>query len=311
VGAFVARRLLQSALLLFAVMTASFFLLHAAPGGPETALLENPKLSPETVERYRERFGLNDPLPIRYVKWLRNVVLLDFGQSYAYQRPVTDVIASRAWPTLQLGILSYAIGLLGVPLGVYAARRRGRFGDNAVRLMTVIGSAVPTWWLALGAIVVMSSAIGWFPNGQGDEGPWDWFRHVIVPAMLLGLGGVISFTRFVRSSVLEELGQDYVRTARAKGLTESAINRAHVLRNAFIPVVTLLGYLLPALLSGAVITEFIFNWPGMGKLFYEAALGRDYPVLLGMLLLGTALTILGTLLADIGYGIVDPRIRYT
>ena len=310
-GRFVARRLIQSAFLVFAVMTVSFFLVRAAPGGPETALLSNPKVSREQLERLRERFGLNDPPPIQYVKWLRNVAALDFGRSYGYQLPVVEVIAERAWPTFQLGLLSYAFGMLGIPLGVYAARHHAKLGDNAVRFFTVLGSAVPTWWLGLSVIVLMNSLIGWFPNGQGSGSVWDWFRHIVVPAVLLGLGGLITFSRFIRSEVLEVLGQDYVRTARAKGLDERTISRGHVLRNAFIPIVTLLGYLLPAVLSGAIITEYIFNWPGMGKLFYEAASGRDYPLLLAMLMLGTVLTILGTLLADIAYGIVDPRIRYS
>ncbi len=309
-GRFVARRLLQSALLVLAVMTASFFLIRAAPGGPETALLGNPRSTPEALERLRERFGLNDPLPVQYLKWLGNALVLDFGRSYQYQRPVADLIAERAWPTFQLGALSYAVGLLGVPLGIYAARRRGRLGDNVVRFLTVVGTSVPAWWLALTIIVLMNSLIGWFPNGQGTSSPWDWFRHIIIPAVLLGLGGLITFTRYVRSEVLEVLGQDYVRTARAKGLDDRVIDRAHILRNALIPVVTLLGYVLPAVLSGAIITEFIFNWPGMGRLFYEAASFRDYPLLLAMLTLGTFLTIIGTLLADIGYGVVDPRIRY-
>src|SRR5689334_17966045 len=249
---FVVRRLVQSALLLWAIMTVSFFLVHAAPGGPELALLSDPRVTQDTLQRTRERFGLNDPLPIQYLKWLRNAALLDFGRSYAYQRPVVQVIVERAWPTLQLGALSYAIALLGIPLGLFAARQRARFGDNAVRLLTVVGSAVPTWWLALGIIVLLSSSIGWFPNGQGSAGAWDWLRHIILPALLLGLGGVIGFTRFVRSEVLEVLGQDYIRTARAKGLTEARLTRAHVLRNALLPVVTLLGSLLPALLSGSV-----------------------------------------------------------
>lgn len=308
---FVVRRLLQSALLVFVVMTMSFFLVHAAPGGPETTLLANPRVTPETLVRLRERYGLNDPLPVQYLKWLGNVLVLDFGRSYAYQLPVLEVIARRAWPTLQLGMLSYAVGLLGVPLGVYAARHRGGTGDNLVRLLTVVGTAVPTWWLGLSVIVLMSTLVGWFPNGQGTGGPVDWLRYIIVPAVVLGLGGLITFTRFTRAAVLEAFGQDYVRTARAKGLSEPVVTGAHVLRNAFIPIVTLLGYLLPALLSGAIITEYIFNWPGMGKLFFEAASTRDYPLLLGMLLLGTTLTIVGTFLADVGYGLVDPRIRYS
>jgi peptide/nickel transport system permease protein len=297
-------------MLVLAVMTASFFLVRAAPGGPETTLLGNPRTSPEALERLRERFGLNDPLPIQYLKWVGNAVLLDFGRSYQYQRPVGELIAERAWPTFQLGVLSYAVGLMGVPLGIYAARHRGRIGDNAVRLLTVVGTSVPSWWLGLSMIVLMNSLLGWFPNGQGTGGLLDWARHISLPAVLLGLAGLITFTRYVRSEVLEVLGQDYVRTARAKGLGERSISRDYIMRNALIPVVTLLGYVLPAVLSGAIITEYIFNWPGMGRLFYEAASSRDYPLLLAMLTLGTVLTIIGTLLADIGYGVVDPRIRY-
>jgi peptide/nickel transport system permease protein len=307
---FVVRRLLQSALLVFAVMTFSFFLIHLTPGGPETALMQNPRVSAETLQRMRQRYGLDDPLPIRYLKWLRSAAELDFGRSYAYSFPVTDVIASRIWPTMQLEGVAYLVGIVGVPLGVYAASKRGGVGDNVVRLATVLGTSVPTWWLGLTIIVLLSSTIGWFPNGQGSGSPLDWLRHIIIPGVLLGLGGLISFTRFVRSEVLEVLGQDYVRTARAKGLEERVVQRAHVLRTALIPVVTILGGLLPGLLSGAIIMESIFNWPGMGRLFIEAASSRDYPLLLGMLLLGTVLTILGSLLADIGYGLVDPRVRY-
>jgi peptide/nickel transport system permease protein len=311
VGRFIVRRLIQSALLVLAVMTFSFFLIHLTPGGPETALVQNPRVSAETLQRMRQKFGLEDPLPIRYLKWLQNAAELDFGRSYAYSLPVTEVIASRVWPTLQLDGMAYLIGMLGIPLGLYAASKRGRLGDNVVRLGTVIGTSVPTWWLGLTIIVLLSSMIGWFPNGQGSGGLLDWLRHIIVPAVLLGLGGLIGFTRFVRSEVLEVLGQDYVRTARAKGLDERIVQRAHVLRTALIPVVTILGGLLPGLLSGAIIMEGIFNWPGMGRLFIEAASARDYPLLLGMLLLGTVLTILGALLADIGYGLVDPRVRYS
>ena len=310
-GRFVVRRLLQSALLVFAVMTASFFLIHLTPGGPETALIANPRVSGEALQRMRQRYGLDDPLPIRYFKWFSSALQLDFGRSYAYNLPVTDVIASRVWPTLQLEAVSYLIGLIGVPLGVYAATKRGALGDNVVRLATVLGTSVPTWWLGLSIIVLLSSTVGWFPNGQGGGTFADWARHIIIPSMLLGLGGLIGFTRFVRSEVLEVLNQDYVRTARAKGLDEPTVQRAHVFRTALIPVVTILGGLLPSLLSGAIIMEQIFNWPGMGRLFIEAASSRDYPLLLGMLLLGTVLTIIGAFLADIGYGFVDPRVRYS
>ena len=242
----------------------------------------------------RQKYGLDDPIPIRYVKWLVSAAQLDFGRSYAYNLPVTDVIASRVWPTFQLEIVSYLIGLIGVPLGVYAATKRGALGDNVVahsRRSSArrcrpggSGSASSCCSAARSAGSRTARAAARCSTGRA---------HIIIPSVLLGLGGLIGFTRFVRSEVLEVLNQDYVRTARAKGLDERMVQQAHVLRTALIPVVTILGGLLPSLLSGAIIMEEIFNWPGMGRLFFEAASSRDYPLLLGMLLLGTVLTILG------------------
>jgi peptide/nickel transport system permease protein len=307
---FVVRRVLQSALLLWVVLTCAFFLVRLTPGGPEAALVQNPRVSQEEMARVRERFGLNEPLPVQYVRWLSAAVHLDFGRSYSYVVPVTEVIGQRLWPTVQLGLVSYLVAFLGVPLGAYAALHHGRFGDALVRVLTTFGHAAPSWWLGLSLIVLLSSTIGWFPNGQGSGSPLEWLKYIIAPAAILGLGGVVSFTRFTRSEVLEVLGQEYVRTARAKGLTERAVLLRHVLRNALVPIITLLGYLLPSVLSGALITEVVFSWPGMGRLFFEAATARDYPLIMAILTLLTGATILGTLLADITYGLVDPRVRY-
>jgi peptide/nickel transport system permease protein len=304
------RRLLQSVLLLLVVLTAIFFLIHLTPGGPEAALANNPRTSPEEIQRVRERFGLTDPLPIQYLHWLTSAAHLDFGRSYFYSRPAIEVVAERLGPTLQLGVMSYAVALLGVPLGLLAALHRGRAADGSVRVVTTIGSALPTWWFGLTIIVVLNSLIGWFPNGQGSGSPWQWFIYIIFPAAVLGLAALVSFTRFTRSEVLEVLGQDYVRTAHAKGLPEVWVTSRHVLRNALLPVVTQLGYVLPVILSGALITEYVFNWPGIGRLFYEAAVARDYPILLAILTMTTVATIVGTLLADVAYGVVDPRVRY-
>lgn len=308
---FLVRRLIQCALLLWLLMTFTFVLVRLTPGGPEAALFDQPNIEQAAIDRLRERFGLNDPLPVAYAKWLGNAIRFDFGRSYHYLRPPLDVIRERLGPTLQLGAAAYAIALLGIPLGVLAALHRGRLPDISIRVLTVVGDAAPNWWMALVIILVLSAVFGWFPQGQGREGPIDWLRHIIVPALILGLGGVVAFTRFVRSQVLEVIGLDHVRTARAKGLPDFLVNSRHVLRNALLPVVTLLGGLLPALISGAAITEGIFNWPGMGRLYLEAALTRDYPLLLAIITLLTAATLLGTLLADILYGYVDPRIRYS
>lgn len=308
---FLIRRLIESALILWLLMTFTFALTRLTPGGPEAALLEQPNIEQADIERLRERFGLNDPLPVAYMKWLRSAVRLDFGRSYHYLRPPLDVMKERLWPTVQLGLVAYAIALLGIPLGVCAALYRGRPPDIAIRVFTVAGDAMPNWWMALVIIVLLSSLFGWFPHGQGHGSPVAWFKHIIVPALILGLGGTVTFTRYVRSQVLEVLGQDYVRTARAKGLPEFAVTSRHVLRNALLPVVTLLGGFLPALLSGTAIMEGIFNWPGMGRLYLEAAFTRDYPLLLAIVTLLTLATLVGTLLADILYGYVDPRIRYS
>jgi len=307
---FLTRRLIQSALLLWFLMSFTFALTRLTPGGPESALLEQPNMERVDLERLRERFGLNDPLPMAYAKWLSSAVRLDFGRSYHYLRPPLDVILERLGPTVQLGLMAYAIALLGIPLGVIAAFHRGKLPDISIRVFTVFGDSVPNWWMALVIIVVLSTLIGWFPHGMGRGGPGEWFSHIIIPALILGLSGTVAFTRFVRSQVLEVLEQDYVRTARAKGLTELRVVTRHILRNALIPVVTLLGGLLPALVSGAAITEGIFNWPGMGRLYLEAASTRDYPVLLAIITVATIATLLGTLLADVTYGYVDPRVRY-
>src|SRR5918912_2015910 len=307
---FLVRRLIQSAVLLYVVVTASFFLVHLTPGGPDAALLQNPRVGPDEIARMRERFGLNQPLPVQYARWLASVAHLDFGRSYVYSRPATDVIGERLGATVQLGLASYAVGLLGVPMGVYAALHRGRAGDLVVRLVATLGHAVPGWWLGLGIIVLLNSLTGWFPNGQGRGGPDEWFKAIVIPALVLGLVSLVTFARFVRSEVLEVLGQDFVRTARAKGLAFGSVTWRHVLRNALLPLVTLLGYVLPSVLSGALTIEYVFGWPGLGRLYFAAASSRDYPILLALLTILTAATILGTLLADLAYGVVDPRVRY-
>ena len=308
---FVIRRLIQSALLLWLIMTLTFVLVRLTPGGPEAAFLNQEGMEKADIERMRERFGLNDPLHVAYVKWVGNAIRLDFGRSYHYARPPLDVIRERLWPTIQLGGVAWLIGMIGIPLGAVAAFHRGRLPDVVIRVGTVIGDATPNWWMALVIIVLLARWTGWFPQGQGRAGPADWFTHIIIPASILGLGGLVVFARFTRSQVLEVLGQDYVRTARAKGLPARQVAAAHVLRNALTPAVTIFGGLLPVLLSGAALTEGIFNWPGTGRLFLEAANTRDYPLLLAIVTVLSLATLVGTLLADVTYGLIDPRVRYS
>lgn len=305
------RRLVQSALLLWFVMSLTFALVRLTPGGPDAALLQQEGIEKADIERMRERFGLDDPLPIAYTKWLGNAVRVDFGRSYHYSRPPLELIRERIWPTVQLQGMAWLIGMTGIPLGVLAAFSRGRWPDIVIRVFTVVGDATPNWWMALVIIVLLASVTGWFPQGQGRGTPGAWFMHIIVPAAILGLGLVVAFARFTRSQVLEILGQDHVRTARAKGLTETVVANRHVLRNALTPAVTIFGGLLPFLIGGAALTEGIFNWPGTGRLFLEAAHTRDYPLLLAIVTVATMATLVGTLLADIVYGLVDPRVRYS
>jgi peptide/nickel transport system permease protein len=293
------------------VTSAVFFLVHLTPGGPDAALLQNPRIGPEQVQRLRENFGLDQPLAVQYVRWLASAARLDFGRSYFYSRPATEIVAERLGPTMQLGVMSYAVALLGVPLGVIAGLNRGRLADVLVRLVATIGHALPTWWLGLTSVVLLSSLTGWFPNGQGHGSIGEWLKYISLPAIVLGLAGLVTFARFVRSGVLDALAEDYVRTAQAKGLPGELVTIRHVLRNALLPVMTLLGGVLPAIVSGALVTEYVFAWPGVGRLFYEAAVSRDYPIVLAVLSLTTFATILGTLLADLSYGIVDPRVRYS
>jgi peptide/nickel transport system permease protein len=308
---FVIRRILQSLLLLWAVMTLSFILTRLAPGGPEAIYFENRNIGPEEIAAIRKSRGLDAPLIVQYFQWLWQTITFDFGVAYSYaRRPVVEVIWTKLIPTFQLGLMSYLIALLGIPLGLFAARHRGKLGDNLVRVFTVVGSAVPSFWLGLIVIIILVNTVRWFPQGQGSGGIGSWFLHIIIPALILSSGGLVAFTRFVRSETIETLGQDYVRTARAKGLADAKVQRWHVLRNSLIPVVTLMGAFLPTIVGGAAIIETIFNWPGMGQLFITAASARDYSILLSILLIGTFLTILGTFLADIAYGFVDPRIRY-
>ncbi|MEA2638792.1 MAG: peptide/nickel transport system permease protein [Chloroflexota bacterium] len=307
---FLVRRLVQSVVLLWLLMTFTFALTRLAPGGPDAILAEQPNLKADQVERLRRQLGLDDPLPEAYAKWMVNAVRFDFGRSYHYLRSPLEVMGERIWPTVQLEAVALLIGLLGIPLGVIAALHRGRAPDIAIRVFTVLGATMPSWWLALVAIVILATVIGWFPNGQGTANPGDWLAHIILPAFILSLGTIVAFSRYVRSQVLEVVEQDYVRTARAKGLSEFIVSRRHILRNALLPLVTLFGGVLPGLIGGAALVEGIFNWPGMGRLFLEAAATRDYPLLLAMTTVLTVATMLGTLLADLLYGFVDPRIRY-
>ena len=310
---YIVRRLLHSIGLLLLITVLSFGIMRLAPGGP-AQFLEDPRIGPEHRARLLESFGLNDPLPIQYLKWLGNVARLDFGVSFIDRRPVIEKIWERIPASFQLSLASFVLGLLGVPLGVYAALRRGRWQDQAVRVFTVFGNAVPHWWLGLMLLILTATTFRIFPLGGmytvGDGSLPDRLWHLALPSLIGALGGWIGLSRFVRSEILDVLGQDYIRTAHAKGLGARAVMVRHALRNALIPLVTILGSSLAGLFSTGVLFEVTFSWPGLGRMSVDAAYQRDFPVLMALTVIFSSLVILGNLLADIAYGWVDPRVRY-
>ncbi len=310
---YILRRLLHSIGLLLLISMLGFTIPRLAPGGP-AQFLEDPRIGPDFRARVIESFGLNDPLPIQYLKWLGNVVRLDFGYSFVDRRPVIEKIWERIPATFQLSLASFVLGLFGIPLGVYAALRRGRWQDQAIRVFTVLGNALPHWWLGLMVLILSASTLRIFPLGGmytvGNGSLSDRLWHLALPALIGALGGWIGFSRFVRSEILDILGQDYIRTAQAKGLASRVVLYGHALRNALIPLVTMLGGVLSGLFSGSVLFETTFSWPGLGRMSVDAAFQRDFPVLMALTVIFSALLIFGNLLADIAYGWVDPRVRY-
>jgi peptide/nickel transport system permease protein len=311
---FIVRRLIQSFFLLLGITAVSFALQRLAPGGPET-FTEDPRLPAEYRDIQRKEFGLDQPIPVQYAKWLWQAAHLNFGRSFTDKRPVWDKISERIPNTMILAGTSILIGFLGIPLGILAALRRNGLYDHTLRAATVVVNAVPQWWLGL-VILVLTVKTGFriFPLGGmytiGNGSPLDRLHHLILPATILALDNWIVLSRFMRSEFLDVINQDYIRTARAKGLPRRVVMTRHALRNALIPVVTILGGSLAALLSVGVLVEYVFSWPGLGRLGWEAAQQRDYPVLMALTVIGATLVILGNLMADIAYGFVDPRIKY-
>jgi peptide/nickel transport system permease protein len=307
---FIVRRLIQSFFLLLGITLITFVITRLAPGGPET-MLEDPNIRPEYIEQLRHEYGLDQPVVVQYGKWVGNMFQLNFGRSFEDNRPVIDKIVERVPATLQLSAAGYLLGLLGIPLGIWAALHRGRTIDNGVRVFTVMGQAIPHWWLGL-MILIFTAPWGLFPlagMGGPNAGLIDRLHHLLLPAVVSAMSGWIVFSRYMRSEMLEVLQQDYVRTARAKGLKERRVMN-HAVRNALLPIITVLGGSLAGFFSGSVLLETVFSWPGMGRLAVEAAFKRDYPTVMGLTVIFSFLVIIGNLLADIAYAYVDPRVRY-
>ncbi len=301
----------------------SFFIIHLAPGEPISPMADfNPKFTPEMRERLRAQYGLDKPLYVQYLKWMKGLMTLDLGRSFAPdRRPVWEKIKERLPITLLINVLSMIIiFVVAVPLGVASAVREGSLFDRVTTVLVFIGYAMPGFWLAL--LLMMLLGIKWhlLPisglhslMGYEQMSFWekvlDWAKHLIIPLFVSAFGGLAGLSRFMRSSMIEALRQDYITTARAKGLPERVVIYKHALRNALLPVITILGLSIPGLVGGSVIFESIFSIPGVGQLMWQAVMARDYPVIMGNLVIVSVLTLLGNLIADICYALADPRIR--
>ena len=310
---YIVRRLLQSIVLLFIVSVVTFLLIHSAPGGPQ--ILANPDLTRAEVETMTENLGLNEPLPVQYVKWLKNVLTGDLGTSYNTVEPVSNLLRDRLPNTLLLTGLALIIStLIAIPLGVISATRRNSFIDRAIAGFSFIGISVPVFWLAIMLIILFSIRWELLPAGGmytlgGDRDIPDLLRHMILPLAVVVTANLAALVRYTRSGMITVLSEDYIRTARSKGLADRKVVFGHALRNALIPVITVVAVSIPNAVSGAAITETVFSWPGMGRLAVNAASTRDYPVVLGATLMVAVVVVISNLLADILYAVVDPRIR--
>jgi peptide/nickel transport system permease protein len=318
---YVVRRLAVAVPLALGVAMVAYVLMESAPGGPADLLLGNRPVPPEVRERIEHAYGFDQPAAVRYVRWISALTLRgELGWSHSQSRPVTEVMADALPPTLLLAGTALVLHVLvGVALGVLSAARRRRWPDRVLTLVSLTLYAMPTFWLGLMAILGMSYVVPLFPASSmqsvGADG-WPLARriadvawHLVLPSAVLGLASAAAMTRFVRAGLIETLAQDFVRSARARGLGRRRVIVAHALRNALIPVVNLIGMSLPILVSGSLVTEVVFAWPGMGRVTYDAIRAQDFPIVLAAMLLASLLVVVGNLLADLAMAIVDPRVR--
>lgn len=339
-GRYILRRIIQGIPTFFGVTIISFILMVSAPGDPIRLITWNPASNPEQTEALRRRLGLDQPALVQYVYWLvgndwvnidtdgdgegdtygtrQGLLRGDLGESLRQRQSVLDLIVERIPATLQLTLSALVVGyLVGILLGVLAASYQGSIIDQLVRVVSVIGNAIPAFWLGLILIIVFSVNLDILPMGGmrdiASSGGFDLMerlRHLALPVGVLSLSIIANISRYTRTSMLEVIGQDYVRTAQAKGLSSRTITWRHVIRNALLPVATFLGPALGGLLGGAVIVEQVFSWPGMGRLVVDSVFTRDYPIVMGSVVVGSVLFIFGLLISDILYGLLDPRISF-
>jgi len=311
---YVANRLAQGILVLFLISLVTFSLINFAPGGPSS--LVNMESTAEQREARLRQYGLDQPAPVRYLRWLAGAVRGDLGDSINQGLPVERLLAQRMTVTLQLaGYAMLLTAVFGILFGVLGALHHNRWPDHIVSVVTTLGMSVPNFWLGIVAIIVFAVTLGWLPAaGNATLGGGfdlaDRLRHAVLPAGVLAFSLMPNVVRVTRSALLEVLASDFVRTARAKGLPQRGIVWKHTLRNALVPVISILGLITTVLLSGSVVIESVFGWPGLGRLAIDAASGRDYPVILGVTVLVGALTVLVNLIVDLLYAVADPRIRY-
>lgn len=309
------RRLIGAIPLLFGISALSFGFMYAMPGGPDALLARNSRLNPQQIAAIRHNLGLDQPVWVQFVRWLWGIVRGDLGLSFTQFRPVSEVIGERIPHTFKLVVLAIIVTLLiAIIIGVFSALSHYSFFDNAVSVLAFFGLAMPVFWFGLMLQLLFAVRLGWLPSadmGSPGGGMLDYLRHLALPAFTLAVGTIAGWSRYVRSSMLEVIHQDYIRTARAKGATERIIVMRHALKNALIPFVTVIALDIPGFLTGAVITETIFSWPGLGRLFFDSLRARDYPVLMGLLVFSAVLIVLFSIIADILYAVLDPRISYS
>ncbi len=318
---YVLRRLIQTVPLLLVISALIFTLLYLMPGDPLYRMLEGvPNLRPQDFDRLRKLYGFDDPVYLQYGKWLWQLLQLNPGYSREYGQPVFDIILPALKNTLVLTIAAVVLGkIIAIALGIFSAVRQYSIGDYILTATTFVAYSVPAFWLGLMLIILFSVKLGWLPtsgivNSELAPGSWaatvDWMKHLILPVAVLAISEIIQVQRFMRSSLLEVLRQDYLTTARAKGLSESVVIGRHALKNALIPVVTIIAVTMPRVVGGSTVVETVFAYPGMGRLLYTSIMGNDYVVAMTVVMIIAVTVVFFNLLADVVYGWLDPRIRY-
>ncbi len=316
-GRYTLRRLMQMVPLLLGISIIIFAIIQAAPGGPETIFFESGRfIDPTIIESYRRRLGLDQPVYVQYFRWIFAALTGDLGVSFSTSRPVTVVILERLPATLQLMVAAFIVAaVIAIPMGVLSAVKQYSFIDFLGTSFSFLGIAMPVFWFGLILQLVFSVKLGWLPTSGrvtvGQESFASYAQHLILPGTVLALRYVAGWSRYMRSSLLNVIRTNYILAARAKGVREIKLIWVHAMKNALIPVVSVMALDLAGLFSGAVITETIFSWPGIGRLFVQAMFGRDYPLLMGILMMGSFMVVIFNLLADLLYGWLDPRISYS